>query len=40
MKDINNANAINDKELENVVGGISGNDAVSAAMQHAGVAAG
>ena len=40
MKDINNANAINDKELENVVGGISGNDAVSAAMQHAGVAPG
>ena len=40
MKNINNAKAINDKELENVVGGISSNEAVNAALRHAGVAAG
>ena len=37
MKNINNANAMNDKELENVVGGITQNEAMAAAMNHAGV---
>ena len=37
MKNINNANAMNDKELENVVGGITQNEAMVAAMNHAGV---
>ena len=40
MKNINNAKAMNEKELENVVGGISSNEAVNAAMRHAGVATG
>ena len=39
MKNINNAKAMNDKELEKVVGGINQNEAVSAALRHAGVAA-
>ena len=39
MKNINNAKAMNDKELESVVGGINSNEAVNAALRHAGVAA-
>ena len=37
MKNINNAKTMNEKELENVVGGITQNEAMYAAMNHAGV---
>ena len=37
MKNLSNANAMNDKELENVVGGVTRNEAMAAAMNHAGV---
>ena len=36
MKNLNNA-MMNDKELESVVGGINQNEAMAAALQHAGV---
>lgn len=36
----NSMNALNDQELENVVGGISQNEAFAAALNHAGIPAG
>ncbi|MBQ8075120.1 MAG: PepSY domain-containing protein [Oscillospiraceae bacterium] len=40
MKNFTNANALNDKELETVVGGINQDQAMAAALQHAHVAGG